>query len=239
MQAYQKNKVTFSNGTRFPQCGSHNNSLLYVNKNRGGCNIHGSLDTNRVEGLLSIGLAAPFRINATGYDKTVKFLEDNVDLSHTIKRLSYGQELSMIHNPLDGHSLNQTMPCIFNYFTRIVPTTYQSVWGSLLSSYVTSSTSSIYTPKSLLGSSQHTNQYSASYYQKAYNLVYGNMPNVAVWYEISPMRVTLVEQRQSFFTFLISVCAICGGILTVAGMVDSVLYKSHMKKKLAVLPSIS
>lgn len=43
-------------------------------------------------------------------------------------------------------------------------------------------------------------------------------------YEISPLKVIHVETRQSFAHFLTSTCAIIGGVLTIAGLVDSFVY---------------
>lgn len=40
-------------------------------------------------------------------------------------------------------------------------------------------------------------------------------------YEISPLMVIHRETRQSFAHFLTSTCAIVGGILTMAGLIDS------------------
>jgi hypothetical protein len=43
-------------------------------------------------------------------------------------------------------------------------------------------------------------------------------------YEISPMLVIHTETRQSLAHFLTDTCAIVGGVLTVAGVIDSLLH---------------
>ena len=48
-------------------------------------------------------------------------------------------------------------------------------------------------------------------------------------YEISPMLVIHRETRQSIAHFLTSTCAIVGGILTVAGIIDSLIYNGRNK----------
>ena len=53
----------------------------------------------------------------------------------------------------------------------------------------------------------------------------GLLPGVFVNYELSPLRVRISERRRSLGHFLTNCCAIVGGVLTVAGMVDSLLYK--------------
>lgn len=42
--------------------------------------------------------------------------------------------------------------------------------------------------------------------------------------EISPMQVIHREYRQSFAHFATSTCAIIGGVLTIAGLIDSAVY---------------
>ena len=53
-------------------------------------------------------------------------------------------------------------------------------------------------------------------------------------YDLSPMMVQLTESRRSLTHFLTGVCAIVGGVFTVAGMVDGMLYQSQraLKKKM-------
>lgn len=53
-------------------------------------------------------------------------------------------------------------------------------------------------------------------------------------YDLSPMMVQLTEHRRSFTHFLTGVCAIVGGVFTVAGMVDGMLYHSTraLRKKI-------
>ena len=52
-------------------------------------------------------------------------------------------------------------------------------------------------------------------------------------YDLSPMMVQLTEHKKSLAHFLTGVCAIVGGVFTVAGMVDGMLYHSTraLKKK--------
>ncbi|KAG2737066.1 DUF1692-domain-containing protein [Suillus brevipes Sb2] len=48
-------------------------------------------------------------------------------------------------------------------------------------------------------------------------------------YEISPILVVHSETRQSFAHFLTSTCAIIGGVLTVAALLDSILFATGRK----------
>jgi len=53
---------------------------------------------------------------------------------------------------------------------------------------------------------------------------------VFVNYELSPLRVRISEKRRSLGHFLTNCCAIIGGIFTVAGLVDSVIYRFGQSK---------
>ncbi|KAG1895082.1 uncharacterized protein F5891DRAFT_697457 [Suillus fuscotomentosus] len=48
-------------------------------------------------------------------------------------------------------------------------------------------------------------------------------------FEISPILVVHSEMRQSFDHFLTSTCAIVGGVLTVAALLDSILFATGRK----------
>ena len=52
-------------------------------------------------------------------------------------------------------------------------------------------------------------------------------------YELSPIMVKFTETSKSFAHFLTGVCAIIGGVFTVAGIIDSMVYHSmrSLKKK--------
>lgn len=50
------------------------------------------------------------------------------------------------------------------------------------------------------------------------------LPGAFFNFEISPILIVHTETRQSFAHFLTSLCAIVGGVLTVASLVDSILF---------------
>jgi hypothetical protein len=51
------------------------------------------------------------------------------------------------------------------------------------------------------------------------------LPGVFFMYDLSPMMVTIKETRRSFLHFLTEVCAIVGGVFSVASLVDGALYQ--------------
>ncbi|XP_064247843.1 endoplasmic reticulum-Golgi intermediate compartment protein 3 isoform X2 [Passer domesticus] len=95
---------------------------------------------------------------------------------------------------------------MFQYFVKVVPTVYRKVDGEVV----------------------RTNQFSVTRHEKIANGLLGDqgLPGVFVLYELSPMMVKLTEKHRSFTHFLTGVCAIVGGIFTVAGFIDSFIYHS-------------
>lgn len=53
-------------------------------------------------------------------------------------------------------------------------------------------------------------------------------------FDISPMLIVYTETRTSFTSFLTGVCAIIGGIFTVASMIDGFIFRAErtLKKKM-------
>lgn len=66
------------------------------------------------------------------------------------------------------------------------------------------------------------------------HLLWYVLTGIFFMYDLSPMMVQLTETRRSFTHFLTGVCAIVGGVFTVAGMLDGMLYHSQkaLKKKI-------
>ena len=92
---------------------------------------------------------------------------------------------------------------MFQYYIKIVPTTYQKMSGKVTV----------------------TNQFSSTKNAKVVTGIDGrNLPGVFFYFDILPMKVNFKEERRSFLHFLTSVCAIVGGVFTVSGIVDALLY---------------
>ena len=86
------------------------------------------------------------------------------------------------------------------------------------------------------GYEEPSHQYSVTEHDQDFSIGSGTygLPGVFFNYEISPMLVTYTETRKSFTSFLTGVCAIVGGVFTVAGMIDSFIYtaEKRLKKKI-------
>lgn len=136
--------------------------------------------------------------------------------SHTIHLFRFGEELPYgdRRGPLDGSS--QIIPwgshtAHMQYFLKVIPTHYEDDQRRL-----------------------DTNQLSATQHTQIINVqdAFGGgggggqqrIPGVFFVYDLSPFVIRVVQRRVPLSTFVTSICATVGGVLTVAGIIDSMLY---------------
>ncbi|KAL9258531.1 Endoplasmic reticulum-Golgi intermediate compartment protein 3-like protein [Drosera capensis] len=141
------------------------------------------------------------------------FLEVN-KITHRINRLTFGDYIPGVVNPLDGvHWTHATPNGMYQYFIKVVPTVYTHVNGHSIQS----------------------NQFSVTEHFRTAGVGHLQMlPGVFFFYDLSPIKVNFTEQHVSFLHFLTNVCAIVGGVFTVSGIIDSFVYHGHraIKKKI-------
>ena len=63
-----------------------------------------------------------------------------------------------------------------------------------------------------------------------------SLPAARVAFDFSPIQVTVTEKRKELYHFVTTLCAIIGGVFTVAGMLDSTAFAASrvMKKKVEI-----
>nr|DAD48497.1 TPA_asm: hypothetical protein HUJ06_018434 [Nelumbo nucifera] len=165
-----------------------------------GCRVFGILDVQRVAG--------NFHISVHGLNIFVaqQIFEgsSHVNVSHMIHDLSFGPKYPGIHNPLDGtvRILRDTSGT-FKYYIKIVPTEYR------------------YLSKDVLP----TNQFSVTEYFVPMNEYDRTWPAVYFLYDLSPITVTIKEERRSFLHFITRLCAVLGGTFALTGMLDRWMYR--------------
>lgn len=95
---------------------------------------------------------------------------------------------------------------MFQYHIKIVPTAYVKKDGEII----------------------NANQFSVTKHRKVISIMSGEsgMPGIFFQYELSPLMVKYTERSRSFGHFATNVCAIIGGVYTVAGLIDTLLYHS-------------
>uniref|UniRef100_A0A7C8Z7F2 Endoplasmic reticulum vesicle transporter C-terminal domain-containing protein n=2 Tax=Opuntia streptacantha TaxID=393608 RepID=A0A7C8Z7F2_OPUST len=165
-----------------------------------GCRVYGVLDVQRVAG--------NFHISVHGLNIFVAQMifegSNHVNVSHMIHDLSFGPKYPGIHNPLDGTvRILRDASGTFKYYIKIVPTEYRYISKEVLP----------------------TNQFSVTEYFSPMNEFDRTWPAVYFLYDLSPITVTIREERRSFLHFVTRLCAVLGGTFALTGMLDRWMYR--------------
>jgi len=172
-----------------------------------GCNLFGFLEVNKVAGNFHVAPGKAFQSAAGQLVHEFKpFDTHTYNVSHQIHSLSFGVHYPNRVNPLDGATaILRNGSGVFQYFVKVVPTTYHFAHGGSVDSC----------------------QYSVTdQFKSAHDPSKGFvLPGVFFIYDISPIMVKFTEKRPSLSYFLTSLCAIVGGVFTVAGIIDGILYE--------------
>ena len=182
-----------------------------------GCNIHGTIDVLKVAGTLRITPGHSFTFLGRAIHDLSAMRNHDINLSHRFKKVAFGDFFPGQTNSLDGIVKEvggkQKDVGQHEYFVKVVPTTYKRAWGSVL----------------------NTNQYSVTKYFRKLPQDGNSLPGIFLFYDMSPIRVNVVEETKNPFHFLVQLCAIIGGVFTVAGLisqfVDDVLLRTIEKRR--------
>ncbi|KAF7803706.1 endoplasmic reticulum-Golgi intermediate compartment protein 3-like [Senna tora] len=211
-EAYKKKGWALSNMDLIDQCKREGFIQRVKDEDGEGCNIHGSLEVNKVAGNFHFATGKSFH-QATIFLADLLAFQDNHNISHRINKLSFGDNFPGLVNPLDGAEWVQgTSHGMYQYFIKVVPTIYTDIRGRVI----------------------YSNQYSVTEHFKSSE--FGAVPGVFFFYDINPIKVSFKEEHVPFLHFLTNLCAIIGGIFTVAGIVDSSIYYGQrtIKKKMEI-----
>ncbi|KAJ3874871.1 Sec1 family-domain-containing protein [Lentinula edodes] len=242
--AYINKGWSFTNPDAIEQCKNEGWSDKLKEQANEGCNIAGRLRVNKVIGNIHLSPGKSFQSSARNIYELVPYLRDDGnkhDFSHTIHQLSFegddeydyrkakiGREmkarLGLDTNPLDD-TLHRTSKAqyMFQYFLKVVSTQFRTLDGKII----------------------HSHQYSVTHFERdlaegglgdtpqGVHLQHGvsGVPGAFFNFEISPILVVHTDTRQSFAHFVTSTCAIVGGVLTVASLLDSVLFATSRALK--------
>ncbi|EGR31815.1 hypothetical protein IMG5_101180 [Ichthyophthirius multifiliis] len=176
-----------------------------------GCNISGTMLVNKVPG--------NFHISSHAYGHVLGQVLSNagkntIDLSHKVKHLSFGDEFDLknikrqfsqgLLHPMDNKQKDKPQNILngitYQYYINIVPTTYVDTGNK----------------------NYHVYQFTYNSNEQINN----HLPTVYYRYDLSPVTVKFSMQKESFLHFLVQICAIIGGIFTVASIVDSIVYRA-------------
>eukprot|EP00090_Calanus_glacialis_P002824 TRINITY_DN12091_c0_g1_i1.p1 TRINITY_DN12091_c0_g1~~TRINITY_DN12091_c0_g1_i1.p1 ORF type:complete len:382 (+),score=116.59 TRINITY_DN12091_c0_g1_i1:53-1198(+) len=172
-----------------------------------GCQVYGYLEVNRVGGSFHIAPGKSFSLNHIHVHDVQPFATSDFNLTHTVRHLSFGRNVPGKTDPMDGvMGVAEKGSEMFQYYIKIVPTTFAKADGS---TFV-------------------TNQFSVTRHSKVISMMMGDsgMPGVFFSYEMAPVMVKYQQKEKSFGHFASGLCAIIGGVFTVAGMIDKMVYNS-------------
>ncbi|RPD62723.1 Sec1-domain-containing protein [Lentinus tigrinus ALCF2SS1-7] len=243
-QAYVNRGWSFNRPDSIEQCVKEGWSEKLKEQAHEGCNISGRVRVNKVVGNIHLSPGRSFRTSAHNLYELVPYLRtdgNRHDFTHQIHHLAFEgddeydinkarlgkelkQKLGIAANPLDGtqgRTIKQQY--MFQYFLKVVSTQFQTLDGKTV----------------------NTHQYSATHFERdldkgpqentptGLHIAHGStgIPGAFFNYEISPILIRHSETRQSFAHFLTSTCAIVGGVLTVASLIDSVLFATRKALK--------
>lgn len=213
-EAYRKKGWALSNPDLIDQC-KREGFLERIKEEEGeGCNVYGFLEVNKVAGNFHFAPGKSFAQSGVHVHDVLAFQKDSFNITHRINRLTFGDYIPGVVNPLDGvHWTHATPNGMYQYFIKVVPTVYTHVNGHSIQS----------------------NQFSVTEHFRTASVGHLHMlPGVFFFYDLSPIKVNFTEQHVSFLHFLTNVCAIVGGVFTVSGIIDSFVYHGHraIKKKI-------
>jgi endoplasmic reticulum-Golgi intermediate compartment protein 3 len=169
-----------------------------------GCNIHGFVEVIKVAGKIHIAPGHSFSFHGHTLHDISAIKDKKINLSHRINLLSFGPHVPGIHNPLDGAArMVSGEPDTFGqyqYHAQVVPTSYSRASGMVV----------------------ETNQFSVTESFHKFDGVV--VPGLFLYYNLSPIKVEVVEQRRSVFHFLVQLSAIIGGVFSMVSMLDAGLF---------------
>lgn len=179
-----------------------------------GCRVAGYVRVNKVPGNVHLSTYSHSYLFGSLYQETRK-----MNISHRINHISFGTDTDIsfvkthfkdtgIVSPLDTVTQivtdqkpgNYLDSAIFEYYTKVVPTTYIPLDSPPL----------------------HVYQFTAN----SNKIANQQMPSLYIRYDFSPVTVRYIETRESLSHFLVQICAVVGGLFTVAGILDSFIHKS-------------
>lgn len=211
-EQYRKKGWTFK-PEKITQCVEEKFVDNLKNQKDEGCQLTGYFMVNKVRGNFHVAVGRAVSTEHGHMHDTEMFMFMNFfNLSHNINELSFGEQFPGQINVLNGEKMIWTSneSAMYQYHFKIIPTEYEYLNG-----------------KRVISNQYSVTESSRSISQSSHK----GLPGVFFMYDLSPLVVKFKETRQSFGHYLTSLCVIIGGIFTVAGLIENLLYKSLVQRK--------
>ncbi|XP_020201988.1 protein disulfide-isomerase 5-4 [Cajanus cajan] len=176
----------------------------------GGCRIEGYVRVKKVPGNLIVSA----RSDAHSFDAS------QMNMSHVINHLSFGRKVS----PRVMSDVKRLIPYVGSSHDRLNGRSFinaQDLGANVtMEHYLQIVKTEVITRKDYKLIEEYEYTAHSSVAQSLH------IPVAKFHLELSPMQVLITENQKSFSHFITNVCAIIGGIFTVAGIMDSILHNT-------------
>ncbi|KAI8552761.1 hypothetical protein RHMOL_Rhmol06G0292500 [Rhododendron molle] len=180
----------------------------------GGCRIEGFVRVKKVPGNLVISA----RSGAHSFDAS------KMNMSHIISHLSFGKKIT----PEVLRDMQRVVPYLGGSHDKLngrhyITNTLDSNANVTIEHYLQIVKTEVITRRTL-----YEDKVVEEYEYTAHSsLVHSlDIPVAKFHFQLSPMQVLILENSKSFSHFITNVCAIIGGVFTVAGILDSILHST-------------
>mmetsp|Transcript_32999 Transcript_32999/g.77113 ORF Transcript_32999/g.77113 Transcript_32999/m.77113 type:complete len:383 (+) Transcript_32999:113-1261(+) len=168
-----------------------------------GCRVKGQVIVNKVSGNVHVALGhSTIRDGKHVHEFNMHDLTDGFNTSHEIHSISFGDLVPGSFSPLDG--IAKTVKhgsYMFHYYIKLVPTVFTSRWGEELYTHQYAVTDSARNVQAKGGELQ-------------------GLPGVFFVYDFSPFLMRKTEKTKPWSYLLTSICAIIGGVFSIASLVE-------------------
>ncbi|KAH7862008.1 hypothetical protein Vadar_033615 [Vaccinium darrowii] len=186
----------------------------------GGCRIEGFVRVKKVPGNLVISA----RSGAHSFDAS------KMNMSHIIYHLSFGNKIS----PEVLRDMKRVVPHLGESHDKLNGREYITHPGDSNANVTIEHYLQIVKTEVITRRTLYENKAVQEYEYTAHSsLVHSlDIPVAKFHFQLSPMQVLILENSKSFSHFITNLCAIIGGVFTVAGILDSVVHNTMklMKK---------
>ncbi|XP_022920241.1 endoplasmic reticulum-Golgi intermediate compartment protein 2 [Onthophagus taurus] len=173
------------------------------NRPHDACRIYGSLILNKVSGNFHITAGKSLNLPRGHIHISAFISERDYNFTHRINRFSFGDSSPGIVHPLEGdETIAKDSMTLYQYFIEVVPTSVKT--------FLTSTETCQYSVKEL---SRPINHDKGSH----------GMPGIFFKYDVSALKVHVIQEREHVGMFLAKLCSMIGGIYVCSGIINSVI----------------
>jgi len=171
-----------------------------------GCAVAGKVVVNKVSGNVHVALGrSTIREGKHVHEFNMHDVSDGFNTSHSIHSIAFGDHVDGVTSPLDGTTkIVRHGAFMFHYYIKLVPTVFEGRWGNEV----------------------YTNQYAVTDSSRNVQVRSGELsglPGVFLVYDFSPFLMRKTEKAKPWSYIFTSICAIVGGVFSIAMVVEMVV----------------